>query len=198
VRTVGIAILVGVLALAGCGDSTQESSAPLGRSLEAEHASSSPSTAGAGDPPAERGGVVPETQARLENEPAKGAIAQSPQAALRRYALAYVNWRAMGLAAHERQLASLAIGPARLAAEQTAASQSAATTLAADHVENRGVVLAIAPGQGRARSRWVVVTDELTTGTGPYAGLPSAVHVTLAQAARVGSGWLVREWLPTR
>jgi hypothetical protein len=43
---------------------------------------------------------------------------------------------ASGLAAHERQLALLAIGPARLAAEQIAASGIGAAELVAHHVHN--------------------------------------------------------------
>jgi hypothetical protein len=125
-------------------------------------------------------------------------VARSPQAALRQYALAYINWRASGLAARERQLATLAVGPARLAAEQAMASQSGAVSLAGHHVENRGVVLTIAPGEGRARGKWVVVTEELTTGTGPYAGLPSTLRVTVASVVRLGPGWVVRGWVAAR
>jgi hypothetical protein len=100
------------------------------------------------DPLPERDGTLPKGQAAKENTPATGSIAPSPQAALRRYALTYTNWQATSLPVHERQLASLAVGAARLAAEQTAASQSAAAQLASNHVENKGVVLAIAPGEG--------------------------------------------------
>jgi hypothetical protein len=125
-------------------------------------------------------------------------VARSPQAALRQYALLYTNWRASGLLARERELASLAAGPARLAAEQAMASQSGAVSLAVHHVENRGVVLTIAREEGRSRARWVVVTEELTTGTGPYAGLPSTLQVTLARVVRLGPGWVVCEWAPGR
>jgi hypothetical protein len=90
----------------------------------------------------------------------------------------------------------MAIGAARLAAEQTDASQSRAAALTADHVENKGVVLAITPGQGPALGQWVVVTQELTMGAGAYTGLPSSPHVTLARVARLNSGWLVSEWSP--
>jgi hypothetical protein len=102
---------------------------------------------------------------------AAGGIAHTPQGALRRYALAYVNWDAATLVAHERQLAALAIGPARLAALQTAAGLGAGGSALATHrVRNTGTVLAIAPGEGAASGRWVVVTQEQTSGTGAYAG----------------------------
>ncbi len=172
------------------------SSPPLGRALGAEAAPATSATAPSGDPPAERDGSVPAGLAAKENAPAAGAVAASPRAALRRYALAYTNWHAASLPARERELAALAVGAARLAAEQTAASQSAAAALAADHVQDKGVVLAIAAGQGAARGQWVVVTQEQTIGTGAYAGLPAAPHVTLARTARLRRGWAVSEWSP--
>ena len=110
------ALLVSVLGLAGCGRSMPNAPAPLGRSLTVGPPSSSQTPAPQGDPPAERGGTVSDAHALLENAPSRGAIASSPQTALRRYTLAYTNWRASGLPARERQLALLAIGPARLAA----------------------------------------------------------------------------------
>jgi hypothetical protein len=122
--------------------------------------------------------------------------AWSPQAALDRYALSYTNWQAASLPSHERQLTALVVGAARLAAEQTAASQSAVTALAADHVQNSGVLLAIAAGQGPAHGQWIVVTDEHTTGTGPYSGLPPSMHVTLARVQQRSRGWIVSEWTP--
>jgi len=124
------------------------------------------------------------------------AVEPSPRAAIRRYALAYTNWDARTLPAHERALASLAVGPARLADEQTAASQSRAKELAADHVRARGAILAIAVGTGQAHGQWVIVTAEQTTGTGPYAGLPASPHLTLARTVQLGSYWAVSEWNP--
>jgi len=134
--------------------------------------------------------------AARENTPAAGGIASSPQGALRRYALSYTNWNAATLSAHERQLATLAIGPARLAALQTAAALGGNSELASHRVRNTGVVLAIAPGEGPARGEWVVITQEHTTGSGAYSGLPPAPHVTLAQVRRAGGGWVVWGWWP--
>jgi hypothetical protein len=125
-----------------------------------------------------------------------GAPAPTPQAALRRYALAYANWSATALPARERELAALSVGPARLAAEQIAASQSANAALVTDHVENRGVVLSIAERQAPARGEWVVVTEERTSGSGAYAGLPAGTDVTLARVVPVAGGLAVVEWSP--
>ena len=188
-------LLLLALTLGGCGDSTPNVP-PLGRSLYAAPARANPTPAPAGDPPEERGGTIPPGHAASANMPSTTSEALSPQAALRRYALAYTNWNASSLPAHERALASLAIGAAQVADEQTAASQSGANELAADHVDNHGVVLATAPGAGPAHGQWVIVTLEQTTGTGPYAGLPASAHVTLARTARLGHRWAVIEWNP--
>jgi hypothetical protein len=134
--------------------------------------------------------------ASRQNTP--GSLAPSPRAALLRYALLYTNWQAASLPATERRLASLAVGAARLTAEQLVASNSAAAALAANHVQNKGVVLAIAPGRGSIVGQWIVVTEEQTTGTGPYAGLPPTLHVTLGRTERLGHGWVVSGWTPRR
>jgi hypothetical protein len=83
-----------------------------------------------------------------------------------------------------------------VAAEQIAASRSDNAALAADHVENCGVVLSIAEGQAPARGKWVVVTEERTSGSGAYAGLPAGTDVTLARVVPVAGGWAVVEWSP--
>ena len=56
--------------------------------------------------------------------------------------------------------------------------------------------MSIAPGQGPAAGRWVVVTAEQTRGTGPYAGLPEGMHVTYAQLTHTATGYLVSQWHP--
>ncbi len=189
-------LLLALLALDGCGGATTPASSPLGRSLGAERIPVSRAPAPVGDPAGERGGTVPPSQTAAQDTPAEGSTSPTPQMALRRYALAYTNWTAANLPVHEHQLASLAIGPARLAAEQTAASGSAIASLARSRVENRGVVIAIAAGEGPARRQWVILTQEQTTGTGDYAGLPPTLHITYAQVRRVNHRWAVRTWDP--
>jgi len=188
-------LALALLGLTGCARSTP-SSPPLGRPFTAPPVRASAAPTPAGDPLPERDGTVSDQQGAEENTPVPGSLASSPQAALLRYALVYTNWRAASLGRHELQLAALAVGPARLAAEQTAASASAAAALAADHVRNTGVVLGIAHGQGPARGSWIVVTEERTTGGGPYAGLPQSAHVTIARVQQWGQGWGVSEWTP--
>jgi hypothetical protein len=190
-----------VLSLAGCG-AAHQTAPPLGRPLDSPTptvpapTASPRSPAPAGDPPHERGGRIPTAAAIAQNKPTAAGLAPSPTAALARYALVYTNWRAAQLPARERELAALAVGPARLDAEQTAAAQSGATALAAHNVANTGQIVAIAPGEGPYTGQWVVVTEEQTTGSGPYAGLPAGPHVTLARLAHLPGGWAVSAWNP--
>jgi hypothetical protein len=191
-------IALAALALAGCGDPVRVS-APLGRSIAAgppRPAPVTPTPAPVGDPPAERAGTIPATAQAAEDSISPAGVANTPRLALRRYALAYINWRAGGLRKREQQLAAMSIGAAKLTAEQTASARSGAAALIASHVANSGQVVAIAPGEGPDAGHWIIVTEEHTTGTGPYAGLPPAPHVTLAQVSHLDGGWVVSAWNP--
>jgi hypothetical protein len=186
------------LALAGCGGSIRVT-APLGRSIAAgppRPAPVAPTPAPAGDPPAERGGTIPAAAQTAEDAVSPVGVASSPKLAFRRYALAYVNWHASGLHEREQQLVAMSIGAAKLTAEQTAAARSGVAALIASHVANSGQVVAIAPGEGPDAGQWVIVTEEHTTGTGGYTGLPPAPHVTLAQVSHLDGGWVVSAWNP--
>jgi len=186
------------LALGGCASSAPVS-APLGRSIAASAprpAPTAPASAPVGDPPAERGGTIPTTAQTAEDSVTRAGVASSPQLALRRYALAYINWQASDLRQREQQLAAISIGAAKLTAEQTAAARSGTGALIANDVANSGQVVAIARGEGPDTGRWVIVTQEHTTGVGAYAGLPAAAHVTLAQVRRLKDGWTVSAWNP--
>jgi hypothetical protein len=188
------ALILLPLTLAGCAAKPM-SRVPSGQPVAAR-SSSAAIPAGAGDPPPERNGTLPATANLKESKPSAHALAPTPRAALRAYALTYADWNAASLPAHERKLAELAVGPARLVAQQTAAAQAIDTELAADHVRNEATILAIAPGEGPMHGQWVIVTQERTTGTGPYAGLPSALRVTLARVQRLYDGWAVSQWQP--
>ena len=185
------------LALAGCASTTVN--VPLGRSIAAGPPRTvpvAPTQAPIGDPQAERGGTIPAAAALAENSVSPTGVASSPQEALRRYALAYVNWRASDLRGREQQLAAISIGAAKLTAEQTVASESATAALVANDVANTGQVAAITPGEGPDAGWWVIVTLEHTTGTGAYAALPTSPHVTLARVRHVKTGWAVSSWNP--
>jgi hypothetical protein len=125
--------------------------------------------------------------------------AATPRHALRLYSRLYVNWTATTIAAHQRQLAAISQGTARAAALQAAASYSHDVELKSSHVANTGAIVTIAAGQGPERGNWVIVTSEHTTGTGDYAGLPAAAHVTyahLTHTTHTTRGWVVSQWSP--
>ena len=197
-ETRALALAVLALALAGCAGSPRLS-APLGRSIAAGPGRPlpvSPAPAPTGDPTSERGGTIPAAAQAAEDSASRASVASTPTLALRRYALAYVNWRASDLQARERQLAAMSIGDAKLTAQQEAAARSGNAALNANHVANTGQVVAIAPGEGPETGQWVIVTLEHTTGTSTYAGLPPGPHVTLAHVSRVNGGWVVSAWNP--
>ena len=123
-----------------------------------------------------------------------GAARASPAAVLSRYGRLYVNWSWATVAADERRLAALSVGQAR--AQALAAAARPERMLARYRVRNEGEVVAIAAGRGVERGRWVVVSDERTSGDGPYEGLPARSHVTWATVQRTGSGWVVSGWYP--
>jgi hypothetical protein len=125
--------------------------------------------------------------------PASGAGQASPSVALARYGRLYVNWSWQTVAANQRRLASISVGQAH--AQALAAAQPE-PTLARYAVHNHGQVVAIAPGEGTERGKWAVVTDEQTSGDGPYEGLPATSHVTWATVQRTGQGWAVSGWYP--
>jgi len=195
-RALALALLA--LALAGCA-SPPRVSAPLGRSIAAgprRPLPVSPTPAPTGDPANERGGTIPAAAQSAEDSVNRAGVAKTPTLALRRYALAYFNWRASDLQARERQLAAMSIGAAKLTAQQEAAARSGNAALNANHIANTGQVVAIAPGEGPETGKWVIVTVEHTTGTGAYAGLPPGPHVTLAQVHQTDGGWVVSAWNP--
>jgi hypothetical protein len=195
------ALVAIALALAGCGlsdpyehqqaqstSSTARSSTSTSTGRTAvPTTSSTPATAGN---PGERdeGATLP-NQVRL----GAGVAAPTAQAALERFTRLYINWTAGELPARSRQLAELATGQAQ---SQALALAARATVLARYQVSNSGTVTAIAPGQGPELGRWAVVTNELTTGTGPYLGLPATSHVTWATLIHTQHGYVIDGWYP--
>ena len=148
------------------------------------------------DPAPERGGTIPQAARAAQSELAASAGAPTPQAALERYASRYVNWTAQTVTSVQRQLAAISLGQARAQALQAAASYAHDRALNASRVANHGSVISIARGHGAAAAWWVIVTQEQTTGTGDYAGLPATDHITYAQLQHARSGWIVNQWSP--
>lgn len=125
---------------------------------------------------------------------AAGAVQASPAVALAWYGRLYVNWSWQTVAGDQRRLAGISVGQAR--AQALAAAAQPEAMLARYAVHNQGQVVAIAPGQGIERGKWAVVTDEQTSGDGPYEGLPATSHVTWATVQRTAQGWVLSGWYP--
>ena len=195
------ALVALALALAGCGLSDpyeQQQARRTSSTARSSTASSTgppvvsvttSSTAIAGNP-----GERDEGRAPPNHHPVRSGLAASTaQAALERFTRLYINWTASKLAARSRQLAKLATGQAQA---QALALAVRAAALSRYQVTNRGTVTAIAAGQGSEQGRWAVVTNELTTGTGPYLGLPATSHIAWATVIHTQHGYVIDSWNP--
>ena len=194
------AALTLAVAISGCGISDPYRSATQSATATAAPATSPTATttgaADSGDPPGERGGTIPTAAQQTQRRLAAGAGSATPLAALGRYASLYENWRASGLIARQRQLASISLGQARAQALQAAASAAKDPQLTRSQVTNTGQLIAITPGRGAVAGEWVLVTRERTTGQGDYAGLPPTLHVIYARLTDQPDGWIVSSWQP--
>ena len=94
------------------------------------------------------------------------------------------------------KLARLAIGAARVQAQQAAAVGATNSQLKQDHVSNSGEVVSISPGSRPAEGLWVIVTSETTGGQGQYQGLPGELHIIYAKASHTRHGWVISQWMP--
>jgi hypothetical protein len=143
--------------------------------------------------PGEREGTVPASRSRPA---APGNPAASPQAAVERFAAAYINWSWRTLAADQERLAASAVGEARAGELQAQQQTARDTPLVRGHIYNTGQVVAVATVRGGGAGEWVAVTKELTGGSGEYAELRPTFHVTLATVLRVPGGFAVSSWRP--
>jgi len=191
-RRTPIAPLTAALAaglLAGCGiTNPYQHPHPATTSSTTSTSSTASSAATASNPGEINEGQLPPTPV-----PTAGGVSPTPRVALGRYAQLYVNWSAGQLADRGRQLAAISTGQARHQAQGLA---SRGPVLARYQVTNRGSVTAIGAGQGAEQGRWVVVTNELTSGTDPYLGLPATSHVTWATVTATHHGYVVSAWNP--
>ncbi len=146
-------------------------------------------TATARNPGEHHEGVARPDRVRLGGD----AATVTPEAALARFARLYINWTTSQISTRSHQLAGLATGQAQA---QALALASRAPDLARYRVTNQGTVTAIAPGQGPEQHRWAVITNELTSGSGPYLGLPATSHVTWATLIHTRHGYVLSGWYP--
>jgi hypothetical protein len=196
-----LALPTAAVAIAGCGITNPYHTNNPRPSLAATPAPASDTSTGddPSDPapgaPGPRGSIPP-AAAAAQATLAAGAGQPTPQAALDRYARLYANWSARTIGAVQHQLASISLGQARAQALQAAASYARDSVLQHSRVTNSGQVTSIAAGQGPLGGRWVITTQETTTGSGDYAGLPPQAHVTYAQVTNIPHGWIVIAWHP--
>jgi hypothetical protein len=123
---------------------------------------------------------------------------RSPVQAVQVFATTYINWTAATVATRLRALAQVSVGQARAAMTLAAGEAQRDGTLQRSGVGNSGVVEAIGPVRGHP-DQFAVVTREQTTasGSGAYAGLRPAWHVSLATVTRVSPGlWVLSAWQP--
>jgi len=178
-----LALLVGIAPLlCGCGFA-----GAIGHN--ARRAAGPPAQANPGEPQ----GMLP---AGADAEQAPRRPASTPEQAITQFAALYVNWTYHTLPAHERQLATIAVGDARLAERQAAAAAQRDTTLQQGHIYNQGNVIAVSRVIGGSPGQYAVVTREQTGGDQEYAGLQAAFHITLATVAAVPEGYAVEQWQP--
>jgi hypothetical protein len=180
-------------AIAGCGISNpyQHPATTTTSTSTSTSTSSSPAANPAqnpGEPPA------PPPPAPASQAPA--SVRSTPADAIAQFANLYMNWTWRTLAAHERELAALSVGAARLSEQQAAATAAGDTTIAQSRVYNNGQIISIAPSRTNTK-QWVIVTREQTGGNSQYDGLQASYHITLAELAQLkNGGWTVSEWLP--
>jgi len=178
-RLAPVLLLLTVVTLTGCTN-PDAPSAPAGTS-----SSSFPQNTG--EPEA------PPPPAADTQRPA--AVQATREKALEAFARLYVNWTYRTLTEHQRTLAAISVGAARLSEQQAAASSQNDTTIARGHIYNHGRIVSIAPDLA-ATDSWVIVTREQTGGDTQYEGLDAAYHVTIAKLASVPGGYAVEQWLP--
>ena len=186
-----LAILAAIVGMAGCGISDPYTRANTNATTSSHHGSRANVGAAAAQNPGESP-APPPPSAQSQVPP---LLAATPERAIGRFALLYVNWTWRTLPAHLRQLAAISVGAARLAEQQAAAAEDRDSEIAATHVYNRGQIVSIAPSQAQT-GEWVIVTREQTGGNAQYDGLQSSWHVTLAQLVHLPGGYSISQWLP--
>ncbi|MDQ2897047.1 MAG: hypothetical protein M3Y09_15615 [Actinomycetota bacterium] len=182
-------------AIAGCGISNPyQHNAGTTTSTSTSTPTSTASSPAAN--PAQNPGEPPAPPPPAPAGQAPASVRSTPAGAITQFVTLYMNWTWRTLAAHERKLSQLGVGPARLAEQQAAAAAISDSTIAQSRVYNSGQIISIARSLTNPK-QWVIVTREQTGGNSQYDGLQASYHVTLAELAQPkDGGWTVSEWLP--
>jgi hypothetical protein len=189
ITTSALAALATVGALVGCGITDPYSHASTTTS------STPTAPSGPGPAAAQNTGESPAPAPPTAQSQAPSAPEATPEQAINKFALLYVNWTWRTLPTHLRQLAALSVGAARLSEQQAAAAASRDSEITTTHVFNRGQIVSIAPNRTRS-GEWVIVTREQTGGNAQYDGLQPSWHVTLAHLAHLPNGYAITQWRP--
>jgi hypothetical protein len=185
-----LALIAACAAIAGCGISNpyQHTTTSMSTSTSTANSPAANPTQNPGEQPA------PPPPSATSQEPT--SVRSTPAGAITQFATLYMNWTWRTLAVHERELAQMSVGGARLSEQQAAAAATGDSTIAQSRVYNHGQIISIAPSRTNAK-QWVVVTREQTGGNSQYDGLQASYHVTLAELAQLkDGGWTVSKWLP--
>jgi hypothetical protein len=179
--------------IAGCGISNPYQHTAGATTLMSTSTSTASSPA---SNPAQNPGEPPAPPPPAPASQAPASVRSTPAGAITQFATLYMNWTWRTLAAHERELAALSVGPARLSEQQAAAAAISDSTIVQSRVYNNGQIISITPSLTNP-NQWVIVTRERTGGNSQYEGLQASYHLTLAELAQLNNGgWTVSEWLP--
>ncbi len=190
-----LTLIAAAAAIAGCGISNPyQHTAGTTTSTSTSTATSTASSPARN--PAQNPGEPPAPPPPAPASQAPTSVRSTPAGAINQFATLYMNWTWRTLAADERELAALSVGPARLSEQQAAAAAINDSTIAQSRVVNSGQIISIARSLTNPK-QWVIVTREQTGGNSQYDGLGASYHVTLAELAHLNNGgWTVSQWLP--
>jgi hypothetical protein len=184
-------------AIAGCGISNPyQHTAGITTSTSTSTSTTTGAASSRTPNPAQNPGEPPAPPPPAPASQAPASVRSTPAGAITQFATLYMNWTWRTLAARERELAALSVGPARLSEQQAAAAAAGHSTIAQTRVYNSGQIISITRSLTNPK-QWVIVTREQTGGNSQYDGLQASYHVTLAELAQLNnSGWTVSQWLP--
>lgn len=186
-----LAVLIGALALAGCGLGAPPQSPPASAQGQPPTGSTAPAPASAQQGATGVATPPPRTQPSSYNSPLAGEL-------LVAFATQYINWTSRTVVADMRTLASESVGQAHATMELAAGETARDYELQQSGIANSGKVEAVAP-LTNSGSRWVIVTLERTTArhSASYQGLAPAWHVIVCALVRLAPGhWKVSVWQP--
>jgi hypothetical protein len=158
--------------------------------------------AGCADPYAERprapndpvAGEQPASPVRKPDESlAAEGLAHSPEGAVRQAVELSGNWTAETIGRNHERLAASTTGQARRDAQRTAAQATTDPQLTAPGAKSIAILHAVVPRAGGPNRRLLVVTHETLTADGVR---QTRFRVTLAEAQKLGDGWVLSRWEP--